>query len=353
MIKQVLSLGIKGSELVLAQLNKIKKEKDKFAKPAKVTLSAKADTTQQKQQQTQQDTQTTSTQEKQDQKKDDDSKKKESDAYKDVAQSAKGAAAGLATLSAGSALKGITGLFAAIPVVGMGISKAAEGIITAAENFRANVENAAKINFDTVQSKSRIGGLIQGSQGENFTGRVDLDQNSQRQLAESLGEKFGIVQKPLQDAIKELYKNQGNKAVDAQQAAQLAQGQFSALGTDEGYFLQKISNSIGDLPPTMKQALTASLLKNVGKDEQMTETSTAARQAVTDFDNEQRERARGIATPGAIKNALEITSVLNGIDTTLNAGFSGTINAIKALGQAATTGDVQPILDLPDTIGRP
>lgn len=354
MIKSVLSLGIKGSELVLAQLNKIKKEKDKFAKPAKLTISAKT----QKQttppaQQTQQQEATTQ-QQQSEQKKEDDSKKKESDAYKDVAQSAKGAAAGLATLSAGSALKGVTGLFAAIPVVGVGISKAAEGIITAAEAFRANVENAAKINFDTEQSKSRIGGLIQGSKGENFTGRVDLDLNSQRQLAESLGDKFGIVQKPLQDAIKDLYKDRGNQAVDAQQAAQLAQGQFSALGTDKGFFLQKIQDQLNGLPPSLKQAMTASLIKNVGKDEQLTETSTAARSAVTQFDTEQRDRARDIATaPNAIQNALEITRVLNGIDSTLNAGFNGTINAVKALGDAATTGSIQPILDLQNSIGKP
>jgi hypothetical protein len=350
MITSVLNLGIKGSELVLAKLQKIQKAKEKFIKPGKTTVTLKAQSDKQKQDQTTQQQQQATTQQQADQKKEDDSKKKESDAYKDVANSAKGAAAGLATLSAGSALKGVTGLLAAIPVVGVGVSKAAEGIITAAESFRSNVENATKINFDTVQSQSRIGGLIQGSKGGNFTDRVDLDINSQRALAESLGEKFGIVQKPMQDAIKELFKSKDGKSVDAQQAAQLAQGQFSALGTDKGFFLQKIQDQLNGLPPSLKQAMTSSLLKNVGKEEQMTETSTGARQAVTDFDNEQRARAADIATPDAIKNALEITGMLNKIDGTLNGGFSKMITTLE---KVVKTGSITPLLDLGDSIGKP
>jgi hypothetical protein len=390
MIESVLNLGVKGADLVISQLEKIAQEKEKFARPANVAVNPTQNSaltspsaqrpgqqsgdskalkvlknildTSKKQKETLSqglESRQKPVEPKKDQpqpaqpqtKKDDDEKKKTSDSMKELGKNAKGAVQGLATLSAGNALRGAVSLMNAIPFVGEGIAAAGNGIITAAESFRANVENAARINFDTAESRSRIGNLVQGSGGGNFTGRVDLDVNSQRALAETMGERFGVVQRPLQDAIRELYRSRDGRAVDVNQAQSLATGNFAALGTDKGFFLQKIADQLQGLPPSMRQAMQASLLQNVKKEEQFTETSTGARQAVTSFDNEQRERARDIATaPGAVQNALAITNTLNRIDATLNGGFNSMINALE---RSIRERSLSPIAGAASGIGRP
>lgn len=394
MIQTVLNLGVKGADLVINQLQKIQENKEKFARPATVTIDQTGQPTQPNRPSPNKETPKEAKQstvfkgildavksskdilnktfgkkpKEPEAKKDEESKpketkeegekKKSSESLQELGQSAKGAVQALASLSAGNALKGAIGLANAIPFVGTGIALAGQSIISAAEAFRANVENASRINFDTAEAGSRISNIIQGSGGGNFTGRVDLDVNSQRALAEALGEKYGVVQKPLQEAIKELYRSDNGRAVDVNQAQALAQGQFSALGTDKGFFLQKIGDQLQGLPPSMRQAMTASLLENVKKEEQFKETSTGARSAVTQFDTEQRDRARDIATaPSAVENALAITRTLNTIDATLNGGFNSMINTLNALSTAIRTQSVRPLLNITNEnssrIGRP
>ena len=393
MIEEVLSLGVKGADLVLSQLEKIQEEKEKFARPSNVSINAaqnsafppapgqkseQKDTkgqsvlksildavkaqkdalvkgiegkgkTKQASDQPKPQNQPTTPEEKK--------KEEKNETLEKLGQSAKGAAQGLATLSSGNAIRGVAQLLRAIPYVGDSLAEGTTMAVTALESFRANVENASKISLDTAESKSRIGNLVQGSRGENFTGRVDLDLNAQRALAESLGDRFGIVQKPLQDAIKELYKDQNGKKVDVNQASQLAQGNFAALGTDKGFFLQKIADQLQSLPPTMRQAMEASLLKNVTKAEQMTETSADERGTVTRFDKAQRDRAKDIMGESSVgsdgvkrsaaDNALQIATAMNQLDGSLNRNFNSLLNGIRdALNRVAPSGTS-------NSIGRP
>jgi len=388
MIEEVLSLGVKGDDLVLSQLQKIQEQKERFERPANVSITAATGNTAQTpgQKQTpqaetkaqgifkgildavkgQKDALTKGLEKSQkkeepskeqpttkpEDKKEETEKKKSNDSFKEVSQAAKNAAQSLATLSAGNALRGVSGLIGAIPGLGL-VAEAGDAIITAAESFKANVENAARINLDTTESKSRIGNLIQGSGGSNFTGRVDLDINSQRALAETLGAKFGTVQKPLSDAIKELYKDQNGRGVDVTQAGQVASGNFAALGTDKGFFLQKIADQLGSLPPTLRQGIQAGLLSTVKKSEQDTEDKalTGARSTVTRFDTEQRGRAAGIVgQEGAVDNALAITGTLNRIDVSLNNGFSKMVTALE---RAVKERSVMPLIGAAGTIGTP
>jgi hypothetical protein len=389
MIEEVLSLGVKGDDLVLSQLQKIQEQKEKFSRPSEVSVTAATGNTaqtpgpgqkqapqetkaqgvfknnldavkgqkealnkgfekSQKKEAPEKETPTKPTKEKEDQ----EEKKKSSDSFKELAQGAITAAKSLSTLSAGSALRGAASLANLIPFYGDQIAAVGQGIITAAESFRANVESAARINLDTAESRSRIGNLVQGSGGGNFTGRVDLDLNSQRALAETLGAKFGTVQRPLQDAIQELFRDRDGRGVDVTQATQLAQGNFNALGTDKGFFLQKIADQLGSLPPSFRQSIQADLLSNISKSEQDTEDPglRGARSTVTRFDNEQRTRASQIATPLATDQALEITNTLNRIDVSLNGGFS---RMIAALERSIRERSITPLTNAATTIGRP
>jgi hypothetical protein len=371
MIESVLNLGIKGADLVISQLEKIQENKEKFSRPSSLSVTGPQNQgfgSQSGQKQNTQETKgnsilksildaikkqkevlaqgvesrtkTKQPDEKKEKPGEENKNKKETDEKDDkkTSESVKqlqGAVQGLATLSSGNAIRGVAGLAGAIPVIGDGIVAGSDAIVTALEAFRANVESAAKINYDTQEARSKISNFIEGSKGGNFTGRNDLDLNTQKALAQNLAEKFGTVTKPLQDAIRELYKGKDGKNVDINQAASLASGNFTALGNDKGFFLQKISDQLQGLPPSMRQAMQTSLLQNVGKDEQSFETSTAARSANTRFDNEARTRAAGIMDSSdgksPVENAIQITNTLNKLDSSLNKNFDKLLTGLGDL----------------------
>ncbi len=112
---------------------------------------------------------------------------------------------------------------------------------------------------------------------------------------------------------------------------------------------------MGSLPPTLRQRIQAGILSTVKKEEQDVENARDERQAVTTFQNQDRNRAREIATPTAIAQATQINDLLNTIDGTLNSGFSSMITALNRLGTAIQTRSLTPLIDAgrQGTIGRP
>ena len=89
--------------------------------------------------------------------------------------------------------------------------------------------------------------------------------NAERaELVASIAGSYGRIKKPMQDAINSL---SGSKDTGA--LARVASGDWRSTGTDKGWINQLITDSMGDLPPSIKQRMQAMLLAKSGASEIM------------------------------------------------------------------------------------
>lgn len=333
MIRELISLGIKGSDIVLSTLKKIEKEKQALKKPTKVTLAAGLiagavaakkifDSIRGPEAQPQEQAPKKTPAEKTDE------KGKVSDALKQAAQ-------GLSTLQSGAAAKSILmGIGSVAGPIGAVAAMVGGLIIDAAHAFKDQVKAAATTVANTEDARSRVRNIISGDQGSFLrTVRADIDVNSQRAIVEALGNKFGVVQDDLKKSITRLFGDRQNPT-DVKQAAELATGNFAALGTDRGFFMQQIADSFSGLPPTVRQKMTAQMLDMIPEKDLFKQYDIGARQTVTTFDNLERDRAQMMLGENNVnvQAAIKIQALLNQLDTSMNNGMGKIINLIDKYG---------------------
>lgn len=260
MIREIIQLGEKGGDIILKTFQKINVQKEKFKKPAKLPIT------------------TTQVPKAPDGEQEPELKKSSSGFAKNVEKATSGLnklassassfdptrfTTGVLDTMRGLANKSIIGLAGAVGGErGKSIAEAttsatdavAELINTGASmatNSLSEIKNAQSQAIETLQKQSRMTQLG----GETLSGKGYTVQEKSS-IIESVVSRFGKIGKPLEAAINNLYKG----SVDFQQALDVASGNFQALGTDQGYFLQNIMDSVGSLPPTLKQAMMAQML---------------------------------------------------------------------------------------------
>lgn len=140
---------------------------------------------------------------------------------------------------------------------------AAEAIDRSRNNsYSAQIARAAGVGGPTSNTADTLrAGLLEkelkGDSTDLSTGWTPADKTA---LIQSVSGSVGIIGKPLAAEINKLIS--ANKNVE--QLTQVASGNWSALGTDEGAILQQISNSFAGALPSVKQELNAALLKDYG-----------------------------------------------------------------------------------------
>lgn len=252
------------------------------------------------------------------------------------------AAQGLSTLQTGAAIKGlVAGSMSAINLASGGtlspfataFSQGVGMFVDAAQSFVSQVKSAAQMNADTADAQNRANNLL-GGQGGNFArgqwlqDRIDLGTGTQRAIIEGLGAKYGIVQNHLLSSVKDLF-GKGQNAVDVKQAQQLAMGNFAALGTDEGWFLEKVSSQFAALPPSMRQELTAGLIDGLDKSQLMKQGDIGERTVVTSFETTDRDTAASMAKQAT--KAIEIQRLVNETNARMVDGMGVIIDKLKTL----------------------
>lgn len=113
-------------------------------------------------------------------------------------------------------------------------------------------------------------GLIQrNATAEYYGGLINqsprVSNEEQAMLRMTIGSSMGKVQKPLADAINTLLS--GKESYNTAALARVASGNWASTGTDKGWMLQQLSDSFQGLPPSIAQKFQASLLKNYGAEE--------------------------------------------------------------------------------------
>jgi len=233
-------------------------------------------------------------------------------------------------------MKGVTQKFAsAIPVFGGVISGMADyaGEMTKiganmATNSLNAIKSAQNSAIDTLEKRGRI---------QYLGGRETIGQQyslqEQSAIIEQVASKFGRFQNTaLAGTIKKLFEN----APDIQQATAIAAGDYKSLGTDKGYFLQQISDSLGNLPPSMGQEIQNQLLQQFvtpeGKKELNTDLARDQRQTRAMLTTQDQNRELEVSKMS--KNALSLNQTLNQLNTDLTRAGAGLNSALDKMAKS-------------------
>jgi hypothetical protein len=154
-----------------------------------------------------------------------------------------------------------TGLSALAKIAIAGVPFA---IAEAGLNMATNMISMAKENAATQH------GLVQRNAtaeyyGEKINRISRISNEEQAMLRMTIGASMGKIQQPLADAINKLLT--GKESLNTAALARVASGNWASTGTDKGWMLQQLSDSFQGLPPSIAQKFQASLLKNYGAEE--------------------------------------------------------------------------------------
>jgi hypothetical protein len=298
----IIQVGVKGSDIVMSTLSKANALKDKLTKPGKISLSASTGAASDLQ------------------KKQEEKENKFGDTAKTVGEGLKTVAQGMASLNPAQLMSGVAkasadALASIMPIGGEAVKAVGEAtgmIIQAGTGAMTAIKNAQSSAIDTMEKKGRqqfFGG------GKIFGGGSNLSVSEQAQVLDSVTSKFGKVGDKFGASIKRLLD--ANK--DVSQVSAVAGGNFNALGTDKGFFMNKIASQFSGLPPTLAQGLMSQLTDSLDTSEFQDDLAVGNRKMNKTFDDAERSKQIQIAAmgDGAIKlnntlNRLEVSLVKNG-----------------------------------------
>jgi len=148
---------------------------------------------------------------------------------------------------------------AKIAVAGIPFAIAEAGLKTATNMIAMAKENAATQH-----------GLVQRNvTAEYYGGKINqisrVSNEEQAMLRMTISSSMGKIQQPLADAINKLQT--GKESFNTAALARVAAGNWQSTGTDKGWMLQQLSDAFQGLPPSIAQKFQASLLTKYGAEE--------------------------------------------------------------------------------------
>lgn len=304
----LIKMGVKGSDVVLSQFKKIETAKKSFQKKSNLQLTKDSAQHHAKALQRAKQIKNISEQKQRDEKLSQINDKKKIQAEKQIIKdnSAMGktmAATSKATKTLGGAVLTVAGGMASMSPVDMvravaqGGTALAAGLAGGAGNAlwgglgdaaKATIEYFGKL-LDTgmqmgagalnaykqalpvaAKRASDVSFLRYSRYGENMTaGQASTYTTDERtKIAKDAFLNYGKPTKELSAVLKDLFHTRSNgDVVNHEQAAEIARGNFSAMGNDKGFFLDQIMSSAGGLPPSLKQKMFTGLFKNINQED--------------------------------------------------------------------------------------
>jgi len=190
---------------------------------------------------------------------------------KTAAQGASEAGHGIASMDVNQIVGGITGMVAKAGAAGMIIGGAAKIVTT---GFEKGPELGKATSKEANYLYTRDSATQHYGEGIN---RGRMSNNEKAQFVAAISGSFGKIQKPMTDIINKLSPSKDTGAL-----ARVAGGNWKSTGTDKGFFLQKLSDSFGDLPPSIAQKFQSRLLENYGESEIQNATKSQKGAQATD-----------------------------------------------------------------------
>jgi hypothetical protein len=294
----LVTLGMKGQNVVLSTMEKIRKKGNDLIKKKTVPLSVKdvpgkgSKTTPEK----------TAPDEKPapqfgtfpDQEKNNKRFGKATEKFGDGVKNFAGAASSLDPVSAISSITSALGTsLSGISVLGVSLGRLPEGIAAISNSMLSMAKNSADM---AKQATTTYHALVTRNAAASRYGKQvseagPLSRNERAMFIDAVSSSMGIIHQPLADEINKLI---GTK--DTRSLARVGAGDWESTGTDRGWMLGQMSSSFAGLPPSIKQKLQASLLKNYsGEIQDMTSDQAAAQRASATWQNMDEDQTAKLA----------------------------------------------------------
>lgn len=271
------SLGIKGQNAVLKNIDAVKKKADALSKiKPTVNLKSKAGLFGGVSGNNIIPPSSTPEQQKEDKKREENNKKFSDsvkkftgEGVKRFAGAAKDIAIAASSLDPVATMQGMTNAMSKVAggweILGFSAGKTIEGL---GELMNAGVGMAAGAVNSAKQSAAATYGITQrdvttayyGGMGIKQTdkdGNYIMSRQEHADLAMAIAGSYGKIQKPMVELLNTLVESKDTAAL-----SRVASGNWASTGDDKGWILQQISNQTAGLPPSIAQAIQKSLLEN-------------------------------------------------------------------------------------------
>jgi len=156
------------------------------------------------------------------------------------------------TSALGTSLSGIS-------VLGVSLGRLPEGIAAIANSTLAMANNSVQMARQATAAFYQLTtrNAAAAHYGERITAQGPLSRNERAMFIDAVSNSMGRIQQPLADEINKLIGTKDTRAL-----ARVGAGDWESTGTDKGWMIGQVANSFVGLPPSVKQKLQASLLKN-------------------------------------------------------------------------------------------
>jgi len=222
----------------------------------------------------------------------------------------------------------IQSIASTLPYLGA-VAAAAGGALLSAKSSTAGAYELARRNA-----------AVKFYGGESVWGRDSRKQGfmsnqEHAMFISAVSSSMGKVQRPLADAINNLINKK-----DTQALARAAAGDWESTGTDKGWMIAQMMSGTEGLPPSIRQKLSAAMLKNFGSEIQnVSEDQRTRQQRATYFENAQETQTTRLADTAAtaqFRNAAgemvnSIEAMNDALNTMQNAMVKGAGKMVTAI----------------------
>lgn len=160
--------------------------------------------------------------------------------------------------SGGSAISSLVQMIPAVGEYFEGLPKGLAELTNAAVGMAASAVDIAKSSAATQYGLTNRNATTKFYGGDRGAiGQSNLSNAQYSELVMTIAGSYGKIGKPMQGILNELVKSKNTDAL-----SRVASGNWASTGTDKGWFLQQISNETAGLPPSIAQAIQTGLLKS-------------------------------------------------------------------------------------------
>jgi len=231
------------------------------------------------------------------------------------------------TSALGTSLSGIS-------VLGVSLGRLPEGIAAIANSMLSMAKNSTDMARQATAAfhQLTIRDAAAAHYGEKITEKSPLSKNERAMFIDAISNSMGRIQQPLADEINKLIGTKDTRAL-----ARVSAGDWESTGTDKGWMLGQISSSFQGLPPSIKQKLQASLLKNYSAEIQgMAPGQEGAQRQAADWQNMEEDQTARLAehAPQAVGLAQKMNDMqlqLYNTGLMFASSIDKSIEAIKEL----------------------
>jgi len=241
------------------------------------------------------------------------------------------------TSALGTSLSGIS-------VLGVSLGRLPEGIAAIANSTLSMANNSAQMAKQATAAFYQLTtrNAAAAHYGKQITEQGPLSRNERAMFIDAVSNSMGRIGKPLADEINKLIGTKDTRAL-----ARVSAGDWESTGTDKGWMVGQVANSFAGLPPSMKQKLQASLLKNYSAEIQdMAPGQAAVQQNAAAFANIEEDQTKRLYDKSA-ESAGSVTGAIQKLNDLQVSLFTTGLQFTKSIDDAATA-----LAELPATISK-